>query len=55
MCPGSEIEEYIVAREHHSNGDLHLHVYLKLKEPIDRENPRFADFTWADTVFHGNY
>jgi len=45
------IERYIVACEKHKNGDLHLHVYLQLKEAFRTHNPNFADLG----TFHGNY
>lgn len=41
-----------MARELHANGDLHLHIYLKLSSAFRTTDPRFADLPGG---FHGNY
>lgn len=45
------IEKYIVAHEHHANGDDHLHCYFKLSEPYRTTDPKDLDISG----FHGNY
>lgn len=44
--------EIVVAHELHTNGDDHLHAYLRLEEPIRTRDPRFADLPGG---YHGNY
>lgn len=42
---------YIIAQEHHANGDLHIHAYIELDSPF-----RTRDATFADILgYHGNY
>lgn len=50
-----EVEEYIVAHELHQNGDDHLHAYFKLKNPVNRNDPHWADLHFDDASWHGNY
>lgn len=47
-----KIVDYIVAHELHTNGDDHIHVYLKLEGPLRSDNPGFADLEGG---YHGNY
>lgn len=51
------VDKYVVAHEHHQNGDDHLHVYLKLKEPYRSRSANCFDLISPDgsEVFHGNY
>lgn len=49
------IDEYIIAEEEHKNGDKHLHVYLKLKVQNTYTNPSFADLSYNNEWYHGNY
>ncbi|OMJ16184.1 Replication-associated protein, partial [Smittium culicis] len=42
---------YIIAREKHSSGDPHIHVYLSRNAVKETRNPRFFDIMG----FHGNY
>lgn len=46
------IEEYIIARELHKNGNYHLHVYLKLSGPYRTSDSRALDLPQG---YHGNY
>lgn len=50
-----EIEQYVIAKELHANGDHHRHCYFKLKETLDTRDERFADIKIGDQTFHGNY
>lgn len=45
------IDKYVVAHEHHANGDDHLHCYFKLVEPFRTRDPKALDLR----EFHGNY
>ena len=45
------IDKYIVAHEHHANGDDHLHCYFKLVEPFRTRDSKALDLNG----FHGNY
>lgn len=46
-----DIDKYIVAHEHHANGDDHLHCYFKLNNPYRTRDPKDLDLL----QFHGNY
>lgn len=37
--------EYIVAREPHSDGGLHLHAFLRFETPLECIDPAFFDFS----------
>lgn len=52
-----EVENYIVAREKHKDGNLHLHVYLKLNKKVNIRHADFFDLPKEneDSVYHGNY
>ncbi|QDJ95251.1 replication-associated protein [Capybara virus 22_cap1_591] len=50
-----QIKDYIVAEERHQNGDKHLHVYLKLEEKGNWKTTTFADLTYENITYHGNY
>jgi len=53
-CP--EVEDYIVARETHQSGDLHLHVYLRMKDHLSVKGADFLDLVNSEgPPFHGNY
>lgn len=45
------IDKYIVAHEHHANGDDHLHCYFKLVEPFRTRDSKALDLNG----YHGNY
>jgi hypothetical protein len=45
------IDKYIIAHEHHANGDDHLHCYFKLNEPFRTRDPKALDLREV----HGNY
>lgn len=49
--------KYIVAHEHHKNGDDHLHAYLEFPKgsPYRTRDPAFADLIVPGGMFHGNY
>lgn len=51
--------EYVIAREEHKDGSLHLHSYLKVGNKLNLKNPDCWDIasTPGDDVisFHGNY
>ena len=51
-----EVEEYIVAQEEHQSGDLHLHVYLKMKGRTSVTAPEYLDLMGPENKrYHGNY
>lgn len=50
-----DIMEYIIASERHANGDLHLHIYLKLNDTFRSRDSRFADLFYENVLYHGNY
>lgn len=50
-----DIVEYIVCRELHTDGDYHLHCYLKLADNLRTRNPRHLDLSDGDLRYHGNY
>lgn len=45
------IDKYVIAHEHHANGDDHLHCYFKLIEPFRTRDAKALDLR----EFHGNY
>lgn len=45
------IEQYIIAKEKHANGDDHRHLYLKLDKKIETRDANVFDFVGK----HGNY
>lgn len=47
-----KVQEYVVAHELHANGDSHIHVYLRLTDPLRTRDCKFADLPGG---FHGNY
>lgn len=52
-----DLEEYIIARELHANGDPHIHVYAKWADKISTRDPRFFDIRSHDNsidYFHPN-
>lgn len=51
------VQHYIIAREEHKNGDLHLHCYLEgiVEQPWRATDPKFADFEYNGELYHGNY
>lgn len=49
------ILEYIIAQEEHRNGDLHIHMYLSLKESFRTRDPNSLDLLSNGSRFHGNY
>lgn len=42
---------YAICREHHENGEEHLHAYVQLDKKINWSNPRCLDFNG----YHGDY
>lgn len=48
-------EMLCVAHELHANGDNHLHVYMKLNQPVETRDQHFADLEVIDSKWHGNY
>lgn len=50
-----DIIHYVVAREHHLNGDLHLHMYLELSEQFRTRDPTKLDILSGHNLYHGNY
>ncbi len=49
---GDNLEFACVAREHHADGGLHIHVVAELKKECDYHTPACMDFV---TGQHGNY
>lgn len=48
---GLNLEEYIIARERHEDGNPHFHVYLRVADKIDTKNCKYFDIDGH----HGNY
>lgn len=54
----ANLDKYIIAHEHHANGDHHLHAYVKLRNAYQTRSPNCLDFyprPPATTFYHGNY
>jgi hypothetical protein len=49
------LEEWVVVREFHENGDPHLHVYLKTLKKVIIKSPIFLDIKHDSLTWHGNY
>ena len=51
------VKEYIVARETHTDGNYHIHVYLNLNYRLNFSSPTELDFyeKLENRVIHGNY
>ena len=49
------IVDYLLVSEPHSDGSLHLHVYLKLSKILNTYNPAYLDINILPFRFHGNY
>lgn len=49
-----KIVEYVIAREEHKDGNLHLHAFVKLESKRQFKSDRF-DVCIDNTVLHGNY
>lgn len=55
LFAGPQVVCYMVAQEHHSDGDLHLHAFLELTTRFETRNPRFFDLSDPSspaTVYH---
>lgn len=54
---GIAVEEYIVAREKHEDGEPHLHCYLKLAKRFETMKQDLLDLYDEDEgiSYHGNY
>lgn len=56
LFAGPQILGFMVAQEHHSTGELHLHAFLELASRFETRDPRFFDLldpTSPDlTVYH---
>lgn len=48
------IVEYVVAREEHKDGSLHLHAFIKLEKKRQFKTDRF-DIQKEEKTYHGNY
>lgn len=48
------IEEYIICKEEHENGDPHLHAFIKLDKRI-RFSPTLFDIIYEGKTYHGHY
>jgi len=46
----SNIEEYVIAREEHQDGNFHLHAFLKYEKKVQWTATR-----WDIDSYHGNY
>lgn len=51
---GLKIEEYLICREMHKDGNPHLHAFIKLSERI-RFSPRLFDIIYEGKTYHGEY
>lgn len=45
----------LIGQEHHKDGDLHLHAYVKYMNQINTRNSKFFDIDYDGKVYHGNY
>lgn len=46
----------VICREHHADGTLHIHCYVRLSQKLDTRNQNVADLTQSGGPgFHGNY
>jgi len=55
LFAGPQIVAYMVAQEHHLDGELHLHAFLELTTRFETRDPRFFDLwdpTIPDKVYH---
>lgn len=55
LFAGPQVVGYMVAQEHHSTGELHLHAFLELASTFETRNCRFFDLsdpTIPDKVYH---
>lgn len=49
------VEEWVVVREFHENGDPHVHVYLKTLKKAIIKSSTFLDLKHDSFTYHGNY
>lgn len=49
------VEEWVLVREFHEDGDPHVHVYLKTLKKAIIKSPTFLDLEHDSFTYHGNY
>lgn len=47
-------EAVYVAQEEHKDGNKHLHCLIECSAPFETEDPRYADYTDGEKVYHPN-
>lgn len=48
------VQDYVIAKEQHKNGEPHIHAYIKLKEKV-RFKAALFDLLDLGKLYHGNY
>jgi hypothetical protein len=48
------VEDHIITKELHEDGNPHLHVYIKTKKRLDIKNQNYFDVEYEGEIFHPN-
>lgn len=49
-----KITKYLIGREHHKDGNFHLHAFIESETKIESKNCRFLDILWEGKTYHPN-
>jgi hypothetical protein len=49
------IDKGLIGQEHHMDGNLHLHAYVKYADYVRSRNPALFDIVHEGKVYHGKY
>jgi len=47
--------KYVIAKEHHQDGNTHFHVIIIQEQKVDIKNPNALDIQFQQQNLHGNY